>query len=622
MSKNWAICIGINDYYNRLAKLQYAVCDANAVKEFFLSEVNFERVFYFAVDAPPIETENGLMRSEPTYANLINFLGQLQNLFQRRALSVGDNFWFFFAGHGQLHNGHDYLMPIDVDPDNLEKTALKLSDITAILRNSGADNTMLLLDACRRTEQRGAEFGSEAQPGIVTLYSCSPSQSAYEIEELEHGAFTYALLKGFRQQGTNSCATVQRIDQYLRDEVPKLNKLYDKPVQTPYTAVEPLAKSYLILLPKRARLEDVQVLKNEAYKAEIENNLEFADQLWMRIWDAGDQDAAVAIRRIAVKQVQQMADVSQASTATAGTRSISEPTEAPVVEPVPLKESPPAPPPAPTFSFEVVQVDARGSITQREQRSAEYRREDLGQGITLDLVKIPGGTFQMGSEERNTEKPPHQVTVKPFLLGKYPVTQAQWQAVAALPKIKQDLEPAPSRFQGKDRPVERVSWDDAVEFCQRLSKHSNRPYRLPSEAEWEYACRANTTTPFCFGDTLTAKIANYDATKVYGSGPKGEYRQSTIDVGSFPANNFGLYDMHGNVWEWCQDHWHENYEGAPTDESAWETNDISESRLLRGGSWGYDPVYCRSANRYGYARDNRNLSIGFRVVCSALWTLA
>ncbi|MEO1388405.1 MAG: caspase family protein [Cyanobacteria bacterium J06634_6] len=140
MSKNWAICIGINDYYNRIAKLQYAVRDAHAVRDFFLNEVKFERVFYFADDAPPIETENGQMRSSLTYANLVNFFGQLQNLFQRNVLTVGDNLWFFFSGHGQLHNGYNYLMPIDVAPDNLDKTALKLSDITAILRNSGADN--------------------------------------------------------------------------------------------------------------------------------------------------------------------------------------------------------------------------------------------------------------------------------------------------------------------------------------------------------------------------------------------------------------------------------------------------------------------------------------------------
>ncbi|MFM6071877.1 MAG: formylglycine-generating enzyme family protein, partial [Dolichospermum sp.] len=169
--------------------------------------------------------------------------------------------------------------------------------------------------------------------------------------------------------------------------------------------------------------------------------------------------------------------------------------------------------------------------------------------------------------------PQHEVTIKPFSMGKYPITQAQWQAVAALPQVNQELKPNPSRFKGAKRPVERVSWHDAVEFCARLSNHSQRPYRLPSEAEWEYACRAGTITPFHFGETITTELANYNGNNTYGDGPKGVYRGETTEVGSFKiANEFGLYDMHGNVWEWCQDDWHNNYEGAPTDGSAWISN--------------------------------------------------
>ena len=179
MSKNWAICIGINEYYN-LTPLQYAVSDATAVRDFFLQEVAFEQVFYFSDDSPPIDTPNGPMRSLPTYANLKRFF---RERFQQQFLTDGDNFWFFFAGHGELHEGHDYLMPIDVDPGAVDETALRISDITASLRNSGADNTVLLLDACRSQGQRSTVgFGSEAQKGIVTIYSCSPRQKSYEIE--------------------------------------------------------------------------------------------------------------------------------------------------------------------------------------------------------------------------------------------------------------------------------------------------------------------------------------------------------------------------------------------------------------------------------------------------------
>ncbi|MEO0708828.1 MAG: formylglycine-generating enzyme family protein [Cyanobacteria bacterium J06649_5] len=284
----------------------------------------------------------------------------------------------------------------------------------------------------------------------------------------------------------------------------------------------------------------------------------------------------------------------------------------------------PAKPSVPTFPFEVVKIDAKGKITQREQRRAEYRREDLGQGVTLDMVAIPGGSFQMGSatdQGDDEERPRHKVMVKPFLMGKYPITQAQWKAVAALPEVEQSPEAEPSDFNGQNRPVEQVDWDAAVEFCQRLSRKTGRDYRLPSEAEWEYACRAGAGSAFHCGETLTADLANYDADYTFSSGPKGKYRGETTEVGSFPANDFGLYDMHGNVWEWCQDHWHENYKGAPTNDSAWLSDNENAMRLLRGGSWADLPVFCRSADRVRSARDDRLNGIGFRAVCAASWTL-
>ncbi|MDV3351412.1 SUMF1/EgtB/PvdO family nonheme iron enzyme [Leptothoe sp. LEGE 181152] len=605
MSKNWAICIGINDYYN-LQSLNYAVQDAESIRDFFLNEVQFEQVYYFSDSSPRIETPRGLMRSLPTFANLKRFF---RERFQRSFLNVGDNFWFFFAGHGELHEGHDYLMPIDVDPENLEETAIRISDITAYLRNCGADNTVLLLDACRsQGRRRGQGFGVEEQQGIVTIYSCSPRESSYEITELEHGSFTYALLEGFRLQGAQNCATVERLDQYLRYEVPELNQRYNKPSQTPYTAVEPLSKNCLILLPQQATLQDVQALKNTAYRAELEADLTFAQQLWIRCLAASpaDQDAVAAIGRIAIKQNQQASGGPTSPPATAGSRSIA----------TSVTEVPAAPPPHEESAdrlqvFTAPPVSAPVEAPGDTQGSALPRREELGNGVSLELVPIPGGSFLMGSpdgEGRDSERPQHKVTVKPFLMGKYLVTQTQWKAVVALPKVERDLKADPFQFKGDHRPVECVSWEDAVEFCQRLSKQTGREYRLPSEAEWEYACRARTTTPYYFGDTLTSDQANYRT---------GE----TTDVGSFPANAWGLHDMHGNVWEWCLDHWHDNYEGAPTDGSAWTKGGGSSRRVLRGGSWDVYPDYCRSAYRLRYARDFGIYDDGFRVVCASSWTL-
>ncbi|NEQ08846.1 MAG: formylglycine-generating enzyme family protein [Moorea sp. SIO1G6] len=297
-------------------------------------------------------------------------------------------------------------------------------------------------------------------------------------------------------------------------------------------------------------------------------------------------------------------------------------------------------------------------IINHHWREIQYFPEDLGNGITLEMVAIPSGTFVMGSPEteeghRDSESPQHQVTVKSFFMGKYPVTQAQWQAIAALPQVNTELKPDPSRFKGEDLPVERVSWYDAVEFCERLSQYTKRPYRLPSEAQWEYACRAGTTTPFHFGETITTEFANYlgiDDEELawkgsYGNGPSGIYRGKTTPVGSFGVgNDFGLYDMHGNVWEWCADHWHDNYEGAPTDGSAWRENYNLDnynlvdhnypslylkdylkeiSGLLRGGSWLYYPVVCRSGSRFVYNPalwHDLDASVGFRVVCGCAWT--
>ncbi|MGK7893566.1 MAG: SUMF1/EgtB/PvdO family nonheme iron enzyme [Xenococcus sp. (in: cyanobacteria)] len=262
------------------------------------------------------------------------------------------------------------------------------------------------------------------------------------------------------------------------------------------------------------------------------------------------------------------------------------------------------------YGFEVITVNSQGQETQKERCYAQYITENLTSDISLEMVYIPGGKFMMGSPEGeggDDEKPQHEVTVQPFFLGKYPITQAQYQQV---------MGDNPSSFKGNDRPVENVSWDNAVEFCRRLSQQTVTEYRLPTEAEWEYACRAGTNTAFHFGATITDKLANYDANKTYADEPKGKYRAETTSIGSFPPNAFGLYDMHGNVFEWCEDDWHRNHENVPTDGSA-RVSIISKKKVVRGGSWYDYPAYSRSAFRYGFTRDNRILGIGFRVVCIA-----
>jgi formylglycine-generating enzyme required for sulfatase activity len=291
----------------------------------------------------------------------------------------------------------------------------------------------------------------------------------------------------------------------------------------------------------------------------------------------------------------------------------------------------------------------------QRQVQVEAVEQELGEGSSLRLIRIPAGEFLMGSppdepERSNNEGPQHKVKLASFFISQTPITQAQWRAVAQWQprqgeRWERELKANPSRFQPKDaaeekkerygsfrllewepsadlRPVERVSWWEAREFCSRLSQRTGRHYTLPSEAQWEYACRAGTSTPFSFGDTITPELANYDGTYTYGNGPKGVYREQPTPVGMFPANAWGLQDMHGNVWEWCLDDWHGSYEGAPVDGTAWldgveekSSKGAEEWKPLRGGSWLYVPWICRSAYRFHYLPDYASSAFGFRVVC-------
>jgi formylglycine-generating enzyme required for sulfatase activity len=267
------------------------------------------------------------------------------------------------------------------------------------------------------------------------------------------------------------------------------------------------------------------------------------------------------------------------------------------------------------------------TISKRKATNQFYE-EELDPKTHLRMMQIPAGTFLMGSPDRELERmdresPQHRVSVPSFFMAKYPVTQAQWRVVADMPQVNTQLKPDPSKFKGDNRPVEQVSWEEAIEFCDRLTAYTNRQYRLPSEAEWEYACRAGTTTPFHFGETISPELANYRSSVAYADGAIGKQQDETTSVDYFEiANAWGLCDMHGNVLEWCQDRFHNNYEGAPEDGSAWlQDFSANPTRMIRGGSWGSYPRSCRSAYRINDNPDGRSDLLGFRVSCSAPATL-
>lgn len=271
----------------------------------------------------------------------------------------------------------------------------------------------------------------------------------------------------------------------------------------------------------------------------------------------------------------------------------------------------------------------KSTLTKESQiYQAHYFTENLGNDISLDLIIISGGQFLMGTSKKqilklsgkfnsnnfHREQPRHLVTIKPFAISQTLITQAQWRQVAQFNQVKQDLPLSPSYFQGDFLPVDQVNFEDTIEFCQRLSQASGRRYRLPTEAEWEYAARASSDTPFHFGETITSDLANYRATSVYDRETPGIYRQSSTPVNSFPPNAFGLYDIHGNLWQWCQDDWHDNYENAPARGDVWQSA-TNMTKVLRGGAWCCHPSSCRSAYRW-YALPSTKVDyIGFRIVC-------
>jgi formylglycine-generating enzyme required for sulfatase activity len=228
------------------------------------------------------------------------------------------------------------------------------------------------------------------------------------------------------------------------------------------------------------------------------------------------------------------------------------------------------------------------------------------------MILIPAGVFQMGSPRQSgnpDEHPQHLVTIKSFMMSKFLITQGQWKAIMGkLP---------PCRFKGDDLPVERVSWEDAQNFCKRLSKKTRRYYQLPSETQWEYACRAGTGTPFSFGETITTEIVNFNGVHRFRNEPQGVYGHVTTAGGTFPPNPFGLYDMHGNLWEWCADNWLDDYSSTPRDGASYQ-NKQNHYRVVRGGSWHEPPDLCRSATRLRVLQSDAEEVIGFRVVCELI----
>lgn len=632
-SKRFALVIGVDEYQDtQISRLAGAANDAKALANALARYAGFPRdqVILLASDQP---TER-----QPTRGNILQYLSNLKGVVAQDGLLLVS-----FSGHGIERGGRGFLCPSDARIGGsialLESTAVSVDLVREWIRQTRVRQVLIFLDACRNNPAgRGDEqnplsdsfarnFNFETRnrevEAFATLYATNVGNVAYEYKEKAQGYFTWALVEGLKGEAANEKGevTLAGLVTYLQEQVPKRVRmdLGEQKTQRPYAKTEGYKADELVIsvtaTVSTAPGKSGSSIDPAAMELEFWNSVKTST-------DANDFKEYLAkypngtFAGLARNKIRVLDAASKSGGVQPGTES--KPAE---TDPRPGGTSSPAGAlgglPLRRFGFDVVAVNSSGSMTSRRKGQAQYCVEDT-RGISLELVPIPAGKFLMGSTELDREKPLHQVGVGSFYIGKYEVNQAQWRLVASLPKLKRDLNPDPSQFKGDNLPVEQVSWDEALEFCVRLSQATGRIYRLPTEAEWEYACRAGAMTPFAFGESIVPQLVNYDGTHPYAQAPKGTFRETTTSVGFMRvANGFGLFDMHGNVWEWCSDSWHENYDGAPTDGRSWVSFDDLKYRVVRGGSWSDVAHRCRSSVRYGFLPERRYGNVGFRVVASA-----
>ncbi len=539
MANNWAIAIGINQYEHLPQKkqLRYAVNDAERIENFLSSQAGFNVLL-----CTDTSERLGSIPTRPTRSNLRRLLKD--GIRQARG---ADNFWFFFSGHGALgHDRRDYLLTCDCYCEELEETAISVEFVIRRLVDCHAQNIVLVLDMCRDAEPDGSKgigaIGTQTveqakHQGITTIFSCGRGEESHEISEIQQGAFTYALLEGLELYSTPG-----ELERYLARRVPQINRNYRKAGQNPIISLEPADKYNLPLIPGDSNqnvpstlpLYKEQNLFGGSRSTSPNNKIELREQLAQEKPEAKNQKLAARpkaeIHRLdsELKEIEAESSTSQTEQilnieaqtaylqdslrASNGNTLLTGNNKSEQIHP---GES--------VFEFETITVNAQGQEIARNQRQAQRFVETID-NVLLELIFIPGGKFLMGSSERKplpNEQPTHNVTVHPLWMSKYLITKAQWKAISALPPVNRQLKKLPSRTGSANHPITHISWYEAVEFCDRLSQKTGHQYRLPTEAEWEYACRAGTKTPFHYGATITSDLANYDGTYVYYSEPKG-----------------------------------------------------------------------------------------------------
>jgi formylglycine-generating enzyme required for sulfatase activity len=549
-----ALLVGVKEYDH--SKLPNLKFTDNDVEELaeVLRQAGYARVVL-------LTTRSGTTDKQlrPTGANIRR---ELQALLKGR--TKRDTILVAFSGHGvQLtvkDRDESFFCPLDANPTDPE-TMLALSRLYEDLDNSGAGAKLLLVDACRNDPSAKGAKGLDGdklpqiRPGMTALFSCSPGEQSFEDKQWKHGAFFFTVLEGLR---------------------PKDGKLPADSDGDGVVDFLELSRYVIKHVPERVKQAKGEEVEQHPNPVGNLNRLETLVKL-----DAGATPPPTA------KEKPELLDSTKKG-------------------------------------FTSADVLRARRAWAEYLGSKEEEEIDLGGGVKLKLVLIPPGKFLMGSPEgekdRRDDEVQHEVEItKPYYLGAFAVTQAQYEKV---------MGNNPSYFTkenggGPDHPVEKVSWEDAVKFCAELSKlqkASGRKYRLLTEAEWEYACRegGSSKTAFHYGDSLSSKQANFDGNYPFGDAPEDIYRQKTTPAGTFKPNALGLFDMHGNVWQWCADYYGRYDLTKNTDPTGPAKGDDNERRVLRGGSWDDYGRDCRSAVRYWIDPGVRNYNNGFRVALSGL----
>ncbi len=525
------------------------------------------------------------------------------------ALSGADTGVFFYAGHGLQVAGTNYIVPVDAElstADALEFEMIKLDAVQRIMENAAKTN-ILFLDACRNNPlarnlaralgTRGDTIGkglAPAESGIGTLisYSTQPGNVAQDGKG-RNSPYTGPLVKRIAAPGEDILSVLTGVRNEVlaatgNKQVPWENhaltaRFFFNPAALPQekTAAPSDGRAPVSFCPELwAKIEDKREIKIfEGYRRQCG-----ADN---PVYDALAEDRIADLRRAQSAVV------------------------------LPGAANPPNPPPVQprTDGCDGLLVSvATGKSPCIKPGSGEVFKDCPE---CPEMTVVPSGSLTMGSpknepEHQGSEEPQHNVTIsKPFAVGRFAVTFTEWDACANNGGCGGYL-PPDQGWGRADRPVINVSWEDAKSYVKWLTQKTGRQYRLLSEAEREYVTRTGKQSPFWWGASISTGQANYDGNYTYNGGSKGEYRQRTLPVKSFQPNPWGLYQVHGNVWDWVEDCWHGDYSGAPADGSAWTTGECTY-RVLRGGSWSKVPQGLRAAFRYiDYPQDRSNDS-GFRV---------